>query len=156
MLPMISRMRKLRSSRFRSPGGNADRLVREDNYKEARPWFDPDMLPVLDDYTGSLAKGNNEKTSKHDRARALFHAAWLARNQGMELMGTEAGPDNASGGGEIYGATDIAMERLTGKPHAIEDAAIKRTTETTRPSRSVCPACERHGKGAPHRHQAEP
>ena len=98
----------------------ARRLVREDDYKTAREFFDEKTQKILDDYIATLAKAANEKSPKMERARALFHAAWIARYDGMELMGTEVGPDQASQNGS-FGSSDLAMERLTGKPHQIED-----------------------------------
>jgi len=108
----------------------ARRLVREDDYKKARTYFEDKWWPALDDYTATLAKANNEKAPKKERARALFHAAWIARYQGLELMGTEVGPDNASFGGDMPWP-DTAMERLTGKPHAVEDRDKEDDTRKT-------------------------
>ena len=98
----------------------ARRLVREDDYQTAKEFFAPEMIPVLDDYTTSLAKGGDTSKSKQEQARALFHAAWIARYQGMELMGTEVGPDNTAAGGD-FNEGDLAMARLTGKQPVIED-----------------------------------
>jgi hypothetical protein len=98
----------------------ARRLVREDNYKLARTFFEPPMQKVLDEYTAALARGANEKQTKKERARSLFHAAWIARYSGMELMGTLAGPDSSSNEG-MTSDGDLAMVRLTGKTHMIED-----------------------------------
>lgn len=98
----------------------ARRLVREDNYELARTYFDAGNQKILDEYTAALKKGFDEKLGKMERARILFRAAWIARYKGMELMGTEAGPDSASEGGSIT-TGDLAMERLTGKTYAVED-----------------------------------
>jgi hypothetical protein len=98
----------------------ARRLVREDNYKLARTFFTSAKQKLLDDYTETLAKGTNEKAAKPERARALFHAAWIARFKGMELMGTEAGPDSTSDEGS-FNTGDLAMVRLTGKTYLVED-----------------------------------
>ena len=98
----------------------ARRMVREGDYQAAREFFTPEMIKVLDDYTTALAKGADETKPKPERARALFHAAWLARYQGMELMGTEIGPDNTASGG-AFNEGDLAMLRLTGKEAIIED-----------------------------------
>ena len=91
----------------------ARRMVREDDYQTAKEFFSPEKIKMLDAYTTALAKGADAAKSKEERARALFHAAWIARYQGMELMGTESGPDR--------GAGDLAMERLTGKRPLTED-----------------------------------
>ena len=106
------------NDRFR--GLVARRLVREDNYQLARTYFDAGNQKLLDEYTTTLAKAFDEKAGKPERARLLFRAAWMARHKGMELMGTEAGPDSASDRGSIT-TGDMAMVRLTGKTYAVED-----------------------------------
>ena len=98
----------------------ARRLVRENDYQTAKEFFTPEKSKVLDDYTAALAKGTDAATPKPEQARALFHAAWLARYQGMELMGTEIGPDNTATDG-AFNEGDLAMARLTGKEPEIED-----------------------------------
>ncbi|MCE9520686.1 MAG: hypothetical protein K8R87_14185 [Verrucomicrobia bacterium] len=111
----------------------ARRLVREDDYKNAREFFDEEMQKTLGNYTDALAEGTNEKTPKKERARALFHAANIARNHGMELMGTEVGPDGGSENG-AFGFGDLAVVRLTGKAHLIEDWDADENTKLPRPS----------------------
>ena len=91
----------------------ARRMVREDDYQTAKEFFSPEKIKMLDAYTSALAAGADASKSKQEQARALFHAAWIARYQGMELMGTESGPDGYAG--------DLAMERLTGKRPLTED-----------------------------------
>jgi len=98
----------------------ARRMVREDDYKTAKEFFSPDLIKPLDEYTKALADGADASKSKRDQARALFHAAWIVRYQGMELMGTEVGPDNTAAGG-AFNEGNLAMARLTGKITAIED-----------------------------------
>ncbi|MFZ4764027.1 MAG: tetratricopeptide repeat protein [Roseimicrobium sp.] len=119
-----------RNDRFRDMV--ARRLVREDDYATARTFFDARKQKRLDDYTSSLAAGKNEKTPKQERARALFHAAWIARYEGMELMGTETGPDGAANEGS-YNLGSLAMTRLTGKTHPIEDASYEGEDITPKP-----------------------
>ncbi|MEI6175982.1 MAG: hypothetical protein WCS43_03750 [Verrucomicrobiota bacterium] len=98
----------------------ARRMVREDDYKTAKEFFSPNLIKPLDEYTRALADGADATKSKRDQARALFHAAWIARYQGMQLMGTEVGPDNTAAEG-AFNEGDLAMERLTGKKPVIED-----------------------------------
>lgn len=71
------------------------RLVREDRYAEARHYMQAPYDKILDDYVQALEDGANEKLPKAKRARAWFHAAWLARYDGTELMGTEGAPDGS-------------------------------------------------------------
>jgi tetratricopeptide (TPR) repeat protein len=100
------------NARFRALVGR--RLVREGRYEEAKVYLPVKELPHLERYIAALKVGNNEKTPKKERARALFTAAWVARYHGMEIMGTEGGPDSASDGG-MSAAMNVAMERLTGQ-----------------------------------------
>ncbi len=70
------------------------RLVREERYAEAQSYLPAPYDQVLAKYAAALRDGRDRKRSKPERARALFTAAWLARHDGMELMGTEGAPDN--------------------------------------------------------------
>jgi hypothetical protein len=61
----------------------------------------------------ALKDGANEKLSKTERAHAWFTAAWLARYDGMELMGTEGAPDAFAESGE-FEMPDLGKERRSG------------------------------------------
>lgn len=98
----------------------ARRLVREDDYETAKEFFTLEKGKLLDDYAAALAEGLDVSKPKQTQARALFHAAWIARYKGMELMGTEIGPDSTSSEG-AFNEGDLAMARLTGKEPVIED-----------------------------------
>lgn len=89
------------------------RLVREDHYAEAAPYVQKPYDKVLEKYVKALQDGANEKLPKTDRAHAWFTAAWIARHDGMEIMGTEVAPDGfaESGSSEI---PDLAKQRRTG------------------------------------------
>jgi hypothetical protein len=89
------------------------RLVREDHYAEAAAYLSKPYDKVLEKYVKALKDGTNEKLSKTERAHAYFTAAWIARYDGMELMGTEVAPDAfvESGSFEI---PDIAKQRRSG------------------------------------------
>ena len=89
------------------------RLVREDRYDDAKQYLPPPYDKVLKKYVKALNDGANEKLSKAERARAWFTAAWLARYDGMELMGTEGAPDAYAEGGS-FEMPDLAKERRTG------------------------------------------
>jgi tetratricopeptide (TPR) repeat protein len=89
------------------------RLVREDRYDEAARYLQAPYDRVLDQYVKALKNGADEKRSKLERARAWFTAAWLARYDGMELMGTEGFPDGFSFGGE-FELPDLAGQRQAG------------------------------------------
>ena len=89
------------------------RLVREHRYAEAGPYTSPPYDKVLEKYVKALKDGANEKLSKTERAHAWFTAAWLARYDGMELMGTEVAPDAFVDSGE-FEFPDLAKQRRSG------------------------------------------
>ena len=89
------------------------RLVREDRYADAATYLQPPYDKVLDKYVKALKDGANEKLSKTDRAHAWFTAAWIARYDGMELMGTEVAPDGFVESGQLE-MPDIAKQRRSG------------------------------------------
>ena len=89
------------------------RLVREKRYEEARRYLKPPYDKTLEKYVSALKTGANEKISKQERAKAYFVAAWIARHEGMELMGTEVAPDVFASEGS-FEMSDLADERKTG------------------------------------------
>jgi hypothetical protein len=89
------------------------RLVREHRYAEAGPYMSPPYDKVLEKYVKALKDGANEKLSKTERAHAWFTAAWLARYDGMELMGTEVAPDAFVDSG-AFEFPDLAKQRRSG------------------------------------------
>src|SRR5881397_4034391 len=89
------------------------RLVRDDRYADAKQYLSPPYDKVLEKYVKALKDGANEKLSKTERAQAWFTAAWLARYDGMELMGTEVAPDSFAESGE-FEIPDIAKQRRSG------------------------------------------
>ena len=89
------------------------RLVREDRYSDAKQYLPQPYDKVLEKYVKALRDGANEKLSKTERAHAWFTAAWLARYDGMELMGTEGAPDAFAESGESE-MPDLAKERRSG------------------------------------------
>jgi tetratricopeptide (TPR) repeat protein len=89
------------------------RLVREDRYSEAARYLRGPYDRVLDQYVKALKNGADENLPKLERARAWFTAAWLARHDGMELMGTEGAPDGFSLGGD-FEFPDLAKQRQSG------------------------------------------
>lgn len=89
------------------------RLVREDRYPDARPYLPEKCQQRLDEYLKALNDGASTQFSKEERARAWFKAAWIARYDGMELMGTEGAPDGFISEG-AFPEPDLAKERLSG------------------------------------------
>jgi hypothetical protein len=95
----------------------ARRLVREDRYTEARAYFPEREQGVLDRYVAALNNADNAKHTKAERARAYFSAAWIARYDGMEIMGTEVEPDGFVSGGS-FSPGSLDTERGEGKKAA--------------------------------------
>jgi hypothetical protein len=89
------------------------RLVREDEYQDAARYMKPPYDKILASYVQALNDGANEQLPKEQRARAWFTAAWLARYDGLELMGTEADPDGFDSGGAFQNV-DLAKQRTSG------------------------------------------
>lgn len=71
----------------------ARRLVREMRGREAQPYFPPALQPRAKELLDALDAGWHEATAASQRAEALFAAAQITRADGMELLGTELGPD---------------------------------------------------------------
>jgi hypothetical protein len=115
------------------------RLVREDRYNEAARYLQPPYDKVLDQYVKALKDGSDGKLPKLERARAWFTAAWLARHDGMELMGTEGSPDGFSFGGD-FELPDLAKQRQSGMyeiPHYVDGKEETTTAPITiKPSRA--------------------
>jgi hypothetical protein len=89
------------------------RLVREDRFDEAAHYLKAPYDKVLEHYVKALKDGADEKLAKIERARAWFTAAWFARYDGMELMGTEVAPDGFAEEGS-FEIPDIAKQRQSG------------------------------------------
>ncbi len=89
------------------------RLVREDRYDEAAPYLPPQQAKTLQTYVQALRDAASSSMPKEKRARAFFAAAWIARYQGMELMGTDGAPDGFLSEGN-FPEEDLAKERLAG------------------------------------------
>jgi hypothetical protein len=111
----------------------ARRLVREDRYVEARGYFPKELQPVLDRYVAALKDAENTKLAKPQRARALFNASWIARHDGMEIMGTEVEPDGFVSEGN-FDPGHVDTQRTEGAIIVTEyDDAKKREVEIRKP-----------------------
>ena len=96
----------------------ARRLVREGAPERALEYLPQPLKPVLARYIACLSTGRDTQRAKAQRVRALVEAARIARHRGLELMGTELGPDSASTNGGV-GEPDMLAERT-----ALEDARL--------------------------------
>ncbi|MEP6821648.1 MAG: hypothetical protein ABI946_04785 [Chthoniobacterales bacterium] len=111
------------------------RLVREDRYEEAAKYLPAPNDKILQIYAKALHDGADEKLAKEERAAAWFHAAWLARYDGMELMGTQVAPDVFATEGS-FEMPDLAKERLTGNYQKVRwDGAEEKKTDVPIPLR---------------------
>jgi hypothetical protein len=86
----------------------ARRLVREKRYDEAMPFFPPALQQSLQNYVDHLNLGQDLHSPAPKRAEALWQAALICREQGMELMGTWLGPD----GGIYEGSFEVEPESI--------------------------------------------
>src|SRR5262249_41355015 len=71
----------------------ARRLTRTIRGNEARAYYPPGEQSDFDDLAQALQRGWDESLPADQRAGSLFAAAQLVRESGMELLGTEVGPD---------------------------------------------------------------
>ncbi len=83
----------------------ARRLMRDGRTEDALAWFDAGAEVGSDTRADAAAYGAAAARAlaavwPTDRARAAWTAARLLRTRGMEMMGTEEGPDQADIGGE--------------------------------------------------------
>ncbi len=104
------------------------RLVREDRYHEAAKYLASPYDKVVQKYAQALKDGADTSLPKEKRAKAYFTAAWLAKYDGMELMGTEVSPDGFVAGGD-FPDSDFAQERLSGR--YMDDSQTKTVASTT-------------------------
>ena len=71
----------------------ARRLFREGRPEEALPYYPPETAAVLQDYLNAVEQGRRIWSPRNIRSAHLYHAARILRWKGMELCGTEFGPD---------------------------------------------------------------
>lgn len=102
------------------------RLVREDQAEQARAYLAKPFDQVVDRYLAALREGRDRSRSKTERARSLFAAAWLARYDGMELMGTEGAPDGFATGGN-FPLPDLAQQFRSGHYEAVDYSGAEAT-----------------------------
>ena len=102
------------------------RLVREDRSPEADAYMPAAYGKLLDNYAGALKDGADAGQPKAKRAAAWSTAAWMARHDGMELMGTEVAPDGFDSDG-AFENPDVAKARLSGVAAADADEGTPAT-----------------------------
>lgn len=91
------------------------RLVRANRFDEAKEYLPRHWHKDIDMLKAGLNDAKNEKLTPEERAKGYWKAAWVTRTLGMELMGSELGPDWATYAGEFGDDEDIATIRNNGK-----------------------------------------
>ncbi|MDB5328939.1 MAG: hypothetical protein JWP03_90 [Phycisphaerales bacterium] len=99
----------------------ARRLTRVGRWKEARPYFPDKLRSKLDEYISDIRTGHDATLAPAERAAALWNAAKIARNGGMQLLGTELSPDDFADGGN-YPGSDIPAARQASKDKLLPPA----------------------------------
>ncbi|HVU16887.1 MAG TPA: hypothetical protein VHD32_08175 [Candidatus Didemnitutus sp.] len=79
----------------------ARRLVRHGDFKQAREFFPDDVLGFFDHYVAALTQGERTDVPPRSRAGALWEAAQILREHGLEIQGTELEPDYNIWGGSF-------------------------------------------------------
>lgn len=79
----------------------ARRLARQEKFAEARPYMPREFQPRLDEFAAQLKQGRSKQRSRTDRAASLWAAARIAREHGLDLLGSELDPDWFALGGSF-------------------------------------------------------
>ena len=95
----------------------ARRLVRLGKLDEAVPFMPEELRPRLTALRDALATGRDTGKPAADRAAALWEAAKLTREYGMNLMGTELDPDYVIWEGSYEAGLNFG-ERVDRRQHA--------------------------------------
>lgn len=104
----------------------ARRLMREGRRAESLSYFPLVVQTMAKEYHLHLSQAQQKKRAREDRAQDWWKAAWLARSQGMELMGTEMEPDFAVWNGS-YPGEGISPSRKSGNLRMVEWVADAET-----------------------------
>lgn len=79
----------------------ARRLARQGMLDAAAPYYPVEQQELFHRYVDAWRRGNDAKTPGPQRAEALWAAAQLVRDRGLDLLGTETDPDWAGEGGSF-------------------------------------------------------
>ncbi|ATC64051.1 hypothetical protein CMV30_08860 [Nibricoccus aquaticus] len=95
----------------------ARRLMRANRDDDTVDYFSEELRVVAREYAADVRMGFDLKETDAVRAAAFWRAAKIARERGMELLGTELEPDWAIWGGSFEtGAAAKAREELAASP----------------------------------------
>lgn len=95
----------------------ARRLVRHHRLTEARAYFPEKFAPIFDRFSTLLTAGRDRAQPSAVRSAALMEAARLLRREGMELRGTELGPDYAIWDGNFEAGVTLASREALPSPY---------------------------------------
>ena len=104
----LDKFAREREQRLRALLGR--RLAREGDFTRAQRYLPAAIAPLAARLASCLADGRSPARTAEQRAAALTEAARLMRHRGMELVGTELGPDDARTNG-WFESTDLLAER---------------------------------------------
>ncbi|MBH8613144.1 hypothetical protein I4N56_021145 [Pseudomonas mohnii] len=105
------------------------RLLREERYDEAPAYFDSVVLQRKATWYGQLRHDAESKWWPSKRAFAYFHAATLARFDGMELLGYEMAPDYAT----LAGNYSLESNELKVGPWVAEEEVVRQRASAAQP-----------------------
>ncbi|MGE3309592.1 MAG: hypothetical protein AB7O66_06440 [Limisphaerales bacterium] len=98
------------------------RLTRSNQGPEATPYFPTEWRESHRSFLTQLRRGEDSSLPPLDRAQGWYAAAWIARTNGLELLGTEVAPDWAIWDGQYEwgpdhsGRSSTAGKRLRPTP----------------------------------------
>lgn len=101
----------------------ARRLMRDGRFDEALRFFDePKYKKLATDYVTAV-RLSEHAAAKIERAAAMWRAAYMQRQNGLEIMGTEGDPDGAAYGGN--GSDGIGQYSLSATPYVTTDEVAR-------------------------------
>jgi hypothetical protein len=97
----------------------ARRLARDGQYGRAERYLPARLQPLLARFSECLSAGRDAARARTERARSLVEAARIARHHGLELLGTELGPDSASTNGGVAESDMLALRSEMEDAHLV-------------------------------------
>lgn len=108
------------------------RLAREGSYARAQRYLPSTIVPSVARLETCLAEGRSPSRPAEERAAALTEAARIMRHRGMEIVGTELGPDDARTNGGFELEDMLALREGMEGAHlvAVRDEESRRASAT--------------------------
>jgi len=113
----------------------ARRLAREGRLHEAAPYFPESFEPEFQEYATAMGVANDPVAAPSARAAALWNAAQLARQRGLELLGTETDPDWAALGGNFDLGVNAEQRPKEGLSRPATDEMTRARSQRPAPDR---------------------